>query len=535
MYKPHTTNKSEPFTINIRLYLIVALGARTFLHEEIDTIYEANKLDYYETYKNSGFYDDVTFTRYTIDKEVRMKKVAGIVEWCYNHNDFDLIYKLIKKGYKFCWNFIKNRQRVRIDDFSMAFQRKMGGEDKTSESDLFFHNVVLLYLCQREGVHIDMQTEYGQYFQSLFIRYTEDLLVKQMYFTEENFNKNRERMDNLYERYFIAKKNRTIPLDILFDGIINEETKKINSLKGLTKEEYEEVRTKVFNQGISKYIGAYSGWLKVLGINEMDLTSSNVLTPEDLEQIMFEAINGQEGNQMGEEDLDNFVIACFFMKALAGEYNRAKGIYFNQLQDDFYYELREYEKELAVKEERIKSQQEEMKANEAKLKDENNKLWEELKRLQKENASLKAEKEQMEDKSKEVHALCDYIYSLEQENQEEESQAIDLEGMVDKLQQHKVVIIGGHPNWQNKIKETLPSFIVIHPDAIRTDLKTLDSVDAVFINTAIFSHKFYEKVMNQMSKNDTNLFYLNANNNIRVSVKNMYEKISPSSKCGLSL
>jgi hypothetical protein len=509
----------ENFSINIRLYLIVALGGNPYLHEEIDAVYEEKKLDYYRAYKLSGFYDDITFKTYMIDKEARMKKVAGIVEWCYNHNNMDLIYRLLKRGFKFSWNFMKQRTHISIDEFALSFQKKRGKD--FSEQDMFFHCIALMYLCYQEKIQLDLQSEFGRYFQQMFVNHAQDIFAGKLLFTEENFNKTRNELNDLYEDFLVPTKTNSITMEVLFDNVISVEEKKLGAIPNMSKSDYEELRTSVFEQGISKYIGAYAGWIKVLGLNESDLTSSVRLSKEDLDSIFFEYINAQHGNNIEEQDKLPFVIGLFFIKALVTEYMKSKNVYFNQLQDDFFFEVEEYQKELIDKEKALREARESFESDKKKIQEENDKLWDELKRLQKENASLKGEIETLNDHSKEVYALREYIYSLEIEEEKEEEQDI-VDRMTNELQDVKVAVIGGSVTWSQRIKELFPNFIMVNQDSRGADLRFLDNVDYVCVNTATLSHSFYEKAMNRMSKNDVGLFFLNGNNNMNITVPNIY-------------
>ncbi|WP_180953885.1 hypothetical protein [Bacillus sp. M6-12] len=512
---------SENFSINIRLYVIVALGGNSFLHEEIDTIYEEKKLDYYHAYKLSGFYDDITFKTYMIDKEARMKKVAGIVEWCYKHNDLTLIYRLLKKGFKFSWNFMKNQNYISIDEFALSFQKKRGKD--FSEQDMFFHCIALMYLCYQEKIHLDLQSEFGRYFQQMFVNHVQDIFTGKILFTEENFKESRNELDGLYQDFYVSPKTSNTTLELLFDNIISVEEKKIGTTHNMSKEKYGEVRKSVFENGISKYIGAYAGWIKALGFNESDLTSSVRLSKEDLDSVFFEYINAQHGNNIEEQDKLPFIVGLFFIQALVTEYKKSKDVYFNQLQDDFYFELGEYEKELAEKEKDLKEAKESFEAEKKKVQEENDKLWEELKRLQKENASLKGEVDTLHDHSKEVFALREFIYSLKNE-EEEEVEGNQMEMMIEELQTIKMAVIGGSQSWVNKVKEVFPNFIMVNQDNKGIDLRFLDNVDVVCINTKTFNHSFYEKAMKQMSKNDVPFFYLNGNYNIDITVSKIYRQ-----------
>jgi hypothetical protein len=126
-------------SVNIRHFMIVSLGGNTGLHPYIDELYQDKKWEYYECYRKGDIYNDAFIPRHVTKNEEKMKQVAGIVEWCYLNNDFDLIYRLIKRGYKFVYQYVQqNRLKgVDFDHFEITFIKKFGGSDKVTDLQLF--------------------------------------------------------------------------------------------------------------------------------------------------------------------------------------------------------------------------------------------------------------------------------------------------------------------------------------------------------------------------------------------------------------
>ena len=109
--------------INARHLLIVSLGYNEYLHEEIERLYEKKRWEYYEIFKNSGFYNDMVINSFSPIREDKMKKVAGIVEWCYKYDDFTLINMLINKGYKNAVRYFQQKKRnLDIQEFKLLGQ-----------------------------------------------------------------------------------------------------------------------------------------------------------------------------------------------------------------------------------------------------------------------------------------------------------------------------------------------------------------------------------------------------------------------------
>lgn len=85
------------------------------------------------------------------------------------------------------------------------------------------------------------------------------------------------------------------------------------------------------------------------------------------------------------------------------------------------------------------------------------------------------------------------------------------------LKSKKIIVSGGHVNWQNKIKEKYPWFTYIDVDNVNFDVNILKTADYIFFNTLHCSHTLYFKFKNNMNvgrnKQDVKdkLIYINNN------------------------
>ena len=58
----------------------------------------------------------------------------------------------------------------------------------------------------------------------------------------------------------------------------------------------------------------------------------------------------------------------------------------------------------------------------------------------------------------------------------------------------EIVIIGGHINWQNKLKQMFPEWIFVHPDAYKTvNAGMLEDKEKVYFFTDYINHISYKK------------------------------------------
>lgn len=89
------------------------------------------------------------------------------------------------------------------------------------------------------------------------------------------------------------------------------------------------------------------------------------------------------------------------------------------------------------------------------------------------------------------------------------------------LRSKKILVMGGHTNWQNRIKEVYPKLTYIDSDNVNFDVSILKTADYIFFNTLHCSHTLYFKIKENISvgrdKQDgkDKLVYIN-NNNVEV-------------------
>ena len=122
----------------------------------------------------------------------------------------------------------------------------------------------------------------------------------------------------------------------------------------------------------------------------------------------------------------------------------------------------------------------------------------------------------------EVVGLRKYILTRE----EEEVPSIPLEEMLKAIGKKKIIIMGGHQQWQRKVKEALPFVELVYVDLINRDFKIISGYDYVFVNTSVLSHGFYSKLMKTLGKEKNKLRYLSGKVNVEKTIEEIYLAIS---------
>lgn len=111
----------------------------------------------------------------------------------------------------------------------------------------------------------------------------------------------------------------------------------------------------------------------------------------------------------------------------------------------------------------------------------------------------------------ELIALREYAYNSEHEDDVvEEDKLPDMEkAIADK----KIVIIGGHVNWQNKFKQIFPEWFFVHPDAYKTvNAGMLEGKEKVYFFTDYINHISYKKFIAIVRERNIPFGYIGSRN-----------------------
>lgn len=148
-------------------------------------------------------------------------------------------------------------------------------------------------------------------------------------------------------------------------------------------------------------------------------------------------------------------------------------------------------------------------------------LKETIRRLEIENKRLQQQISSTENNTKELTALREYVYNQE-EKEAEVTVTVTSEEMRAYLSSRKVTVIGGHPNWMNKLKDIFPSWEYI-PIGINTFPKDKVSNSELVVIVANFcKHSMYYRAISAIETADVELMYLNGGN-VELCIHNIYE------------
>lgn len=176
--------------------------------------------------------------------------------------------------------------------------------------------------------------------------------------------------------------------------------------------------------------------------------------------------------------------------------------------------------QLANQKYRLERQQENLNKLKQEIDSERDRLKE---RKSQYNKSLLTQERQIESLQVKEQALLDTIDTYEQELKElrsyvygvrkewiEESD-IDVEEQIKVWQERKVIVFGGHSNWQRKLKEKFPKwqFVIAEIKSFSNDL--IRDKEYIICNTDMLSHASYYKIVAGRNKKQK-MLYVRSNN-----------------------
>ena len=141
-------------------------------------------------------------------------------------------------------------------------------------------------------------------------------------------------------------------------------------------------------------------------------------------------------------------------------------------------------------------------------------------KLSDENVKLR---EQLDQEHKELAALREHVYHMTEEDEARE--IISPEEMKDYLQTLRIIMIGGHSNWRQKMKQEFPDWIYIEPSVSGAlDASVVDKADHVYFFTDTISHTTYYKYINVIREHDVEFGYIHGVN-IENTVRKLYRDL----------
>ena len=163
--------------------------------------------------------------------------------------------------------------------------------------------------------------------------------------------------------------------------------------------------------------------------------------------------------------------------------------------------------ELCLRQKQKERELEQLALEKRRLQDTILKQEQELRRLQKQAAE---QKQQIAAQQTELGEMRSYLYSLSEGREEGNGDAC-AETKLPEWSEKKVLVVGGHTNWQNKLRELFPKWQFISAGQNSLDDKMIRGKDCIICNTEVLAHSCYYKILSGRERRQK-LCYVHSNN-----------------------
>lgn len=281
----------------------INIGGNPKLRNEIDKIFNKNKIEYLKAYKSSPIYKSKATEFCMADTSRYTEKVIGIVEKDLSDNNHENILNLYKKAYKKIYNNTKSISKVSIRrDVAKYTSLGYKGNDEIL-STIYVYNL----LDKLENFESEMH---------LISELVKDIYIANNYI-EVNFSKESiyNYMEDIVEsREYLGLSKCSYTAEDLIQTIIKRDMKRYNQSKILTPNEMVDNYTYIEKIGdIGKYVGSMEGLFKYLGINTSTLFKDITFSSFEIDQMLFNYTLSKIFNNFKDNDRNSYLIFTIYI------------------------------------------------------------------------------------------------------------------------------------------------------------------------------------------------------------------------------
>jgi len=481
----YTKEGGLKFDVQVPVYPFVAkaIGAKPKAYGVVDKWYNANKYKYYRAAIEDHFYRHEIVTGGCLLQVEYARKALGLMTFFKQEESnsqetatYQSIIKIIKKAYPRAYQYMLKNNELSIEAYIRTMSQKNNGIKNKDISGLGDDLVVALYLAELQGKVIVKSPVYMEFVQKYLIQRI-------------------ERASNIRGNTISIKNIPPVLIEPL--KCLEEKVRKDN----LTKEIANNLNYPHYKDDY--WSSKYKKLWDYEKLSSVDIYENTTVDEEMYQKLSLAYIvNELPDNEINLEDFRKYMISGSIILRLIQAYNEAKESYFRNHKEVMYVEMEtlemekrrlhlesrnfEYKFECTVKQtEKLEKQFKDYEITKEK----------QIKRLEEELAEAK--KNQVE-----LIALREMVFA-----QKIEEEKIWEGRDYSYLKKVQVVFVGGHSNWQKKMKEFLPESIFIGADSVNFDLNLLKGT--IFINTTYIGHAMYYRVINSVTSSNCRLYYLN--------------------------
>lgn len=478
----------------------ISIASKEIVHEDIDEIFNKNKILYLQYYKDSKLYNSALNKGLNYKTEIYIRKLIGILEDTLTQNDATNIIKLYKKAFKKIYNNTKNLDSIKMSDIIKFLD--------STNSESIIECLSAFYFYGMRGI-LDTSGIENYDINGMLSQMYVLVLYKKLNFSDKIIQLKNKDIIKLKNHFGI--KNKDYIADDLITDILNNEVSIY--LKNNPNTDKSDALYKVQKVGkIGIHIGFMEGLYKLLELNATQIAKKITFTSRELSEILLSyKLEGSFDDYTDDENLRPYIISAIYMAILSKEYKNLRADYSKYVSEESIIEIHNLQEKLENSINEVNKLKADFEIKEKALTDKEQSLLKEIELLKKENSFLKKNVSDATALKTEIIKLREFVFNS-QNNIEDEiavTEELDLSTIKDK----NIVIIGGTTSWTKKLKELFPKWQFVGVEQKNNNLSFINNCDFLFININM-THSLYFKIKSLIEKYNIKYNFLKSTNNI---------------------
>lgn len=464
--------KENTMNIDLTPFLAEALSYNGDLKNEIDNLYRTKNEEFYSYALKSQYYNCILAQERSLIEEELFKKSIGILHYMEENADTKIaesIFNILKKRYKKIYSLFKKFDENRPFDMEELLQTFYSLNQNMSEDEFNANITSAIYFAFNFNNYCNMDA------------LLQCLHTRQTFYSKDNYRFSLKNL-SIEDKKEVEKIYKLLPHNLMDYPLSCKPPEQVGY-------------TLLFDHEL---------------LSSLSILNNIVYTKDDIKLVVYSyMIHKQLGHTI---KLMDYVIPALHIHLLLKAYKKVKEMYFANNKETMYIEFSNMKKELS------KTKTALIEANRKntylinKETETIDSLLKENERLQKETEKLKKELENAKENVTELNALREFAFHQNEKEEIELAPAIDIE----KLNTIKGVLVGGHPKWQNKLKQTLFTWKIINADVSQLDKEIIKNAEIVIFNTSYLSHNLYYFIIDIVKKTKVKLGFINVGNEEKV-------------------
>lgn len=224
-----------------------------------------------------------------------------------------------------------------------------------------------------------------------------------------------------------------------------------------------------------------------------------------LEKSEIELIFSLFGEMDWEEYQQKLLIAtlCSYIQTLHQGYEKERPDELCYQNRQAHQQIKEQQKEIAQLKEKV---------NFLEQREESGRRLLEQQEMRKEKLqdTLRRMSEKYAGEKEELIGLRNFVYQMSEEPESGKKKE-NIRGALDSFKKERVIVIGGHEHWRNKMKEIFPKGMFLAGNNNNFDISVLRNKRYIIFNTDILKHSSYYRIVKEKKK-EQRILYVHGNN-----------------------